>query len=213
MTHIWYAAYGSNLSRERFEIYLNGGTPRGAKHIYPGCRDNSAPIDDVADEIPAGLAFGGTSVTWGGGVAFLVPDETATAKARLYLLTIEQVADVIAQENWLEPGSVEIDAFMLDRTSTIPGSHMYGTVVVLHRRDGVPVLAVSQDPGTPPNAPSAAYLRHIADGLREAHGMTGEEIAAYLATKARRRRADAAHRFALRPARGYAETKSRFRHA
>jgi hypothetical protein len=184
VTHIWYAAYGSNLSRERFEIYLNGGTPRGAKHTFPGCRDDSAPIDDVADQIPAELAFGGTSQTWGGGVAFLVPSATATAKARLYLLTTEQVADIVAQENWLDPGSVEIDDMMLDRTSTLPGSHMYGTVVVLHRRDGVPVVAVSQDPGTPPNAPTSAYLRHIADGLRESHGLSDAEIAAYLTTRA-----------------------------
>jgi hypothetical protein len=183
VTHVWYAAYGSNLSRERFDIYLHGGTPRGATHTYPGCRDNSAPTDDLADEIPAELAFGGTSVTWGGGVAFLGPQPDATAKARLYLLTIEQVADVIAQENWLEPGTVEIDDLMADRTTTLPGSHMYGTVVALHRRDSVPVLAVSQDPGTPPSAPTAAYLRHIADGLRESHAMSDEEIAAYLGAR------------------------------
>jgi hypothetical protein len=181
--HVWYAAYGSNLSRERFDVYLHGGTPRGASHTYPGCRDAGDPIEDVAGEIGAELTFGGTSQTWGGGVAFLVPSATATAKARLYLLTIAQVADVIAQENWLEPGAVEIDDLMLDRTSTIPGSHMYGTVVVLHRRNGVPVLAVSQDPGTPLNAPSATYLRHIADGLREAHGMSDEQIVSYLAAK------------------------------
>jgi hypothetical protein len=183
VTHIWYAAYGSNLSRERFDVYLNGGTPTGAAHTYPGCRDSTAPLDDVTDEIPAELAFGGTSQTWGGGVAFLVGSDSASAKARLYLLTIEQVADVIAQENWLDPGSLEIDDLMLDRTTTLPGSHMYGTVVVLHRREGVPVLALSQDPGTPPNAPSAAYLRHIAVGLRAAHGMSDDEIVAYLCTK------------------------------
>ena len=103
--------------------------------------------------------------------------------ARLYLLTLEQFCDVVAQENWLDPGSVEIDHLMLDRTTTLSGSHMYGTVVALHRRDGVGVLAVSQDPATPPNAPSAAYLAHIADGLREAHGMSDEQIVSYLAEK------------------------------
>ena len=180
---VWYAAYGSNLSRERFEIYLHGGTPRGATHTYPGSRDASDPIDDVADEIPAELVFGGTSTTWGGGVAFLGAEPGAIAKARLYLLTIEQVADVIAQENWLEPGTLEIDDLMLDRTTTLPGSHMYGTVVALHRRENVPVLAVSQDPATPANTPSAPYLRHIADGLRESHAMSDEEICAYLAMK------------------------------
>lgn len=180
MTHIWYAAYGSNLSRERFEIYLTGGTPRGASHAYPGCRDGSPPLDDVADVITAELAFGGTSTTWGGGVAFLVPSATGTAFARLYLLTIEQVADVIAQENWLEPGEVVIDDVMLDRTTTLPGSHMYGTVLALQRRENVPVLAVSQDPGTPRNAPSDAYVSHIADGLREAHGLTYAQVDAYI---------------------------------
>jgi hypothetical protein len=183
VTYVWYAAYGSNLSRERFEIYLHGGTPRGATHTYPGCRDASDPIDDVADAIPAELAFGGTSTTWGGGVAFLGPQADAAAKVRLYLLTTEQVADVIAQENWLEPGTVVIDDHMLDHTTTIPGSHMYGTVVALHRHDGVPVLAVSQDPGTPASAPSAAYLRHIADGLRESHAMSDDAIVAYLCAK------------------------------
>lgn len=184
MTRIWYAAYGSNLSRERFDVYLTGGTPRGASHTYPGSRDATPPVEDVADVITAELAFGGTSQTWGGGVAFLVPSATATARARLYLLTIEQVADVIAQENWLDPGDVVIDDLMLDRTTTIPGSHMYGTVIALQRRDGVPVLAVSQDPGTPRSAPSAPYIEHIADGLRDAHGMSDAEIEGYLRSAA-----------------------------
>ena len=31
MQHIWYVAYGSNLSRERFCTYLQGGQPNGSE--------------------------------------------------------------------------------------------------------------------------------------------------------------------------------------
>src|SRR5688572_6640616 len=163
--NVWYAAYGSNLSRSRFDCYLRGGCPDGATHTYPGCRDDTAPSGDVAAEIDAELAFGGASVTWGGGVAF-VRDAQAKARARLYLLTLEQFSDVVAQENWLEPGSVLIEP-ALAMPLTLEGEHVYRLVVPLGDRDEVPVLTVSQPATTPPSRPSAPYLRHIADGLRE----------------------------------------------
>ena len=174
MNHlVWYAAYGSNLSRARFDIYLRGGTPDGATHHYPGCRDPSAPVEDRPDEIDMQLAFGGTSTTWGGGVAFVRPG--GVAKARLYLLTREQFADVVAQENWLEPGSVEID----DATMTI-GHHMYGVVPHLGSLDGHPIRTITQDSETLLAAPTPAYVAYIAEGLRESHGMAPVEIDAYL---------------------------------
>ena len=36
MQHIWYVAYGSNLSRERFCYYLRGGRPDGVERDYQG---------------------------------------------------------------------------------------------------------------------------------------------------------------------------------
>ena len=178
---VWYAAYGSNLSRARFDVYLKGGRPRGTTHLYPGCRDTSDPVDVVACDIRAELAFGGTSQTWGGGVAFLSPGDDVT-KARLYLVTLEQVADVVAQENWLDPGSVTLDEPVTDEMVVLEGQ-MYGTVFPLAARDGVPVLALTQTGDVSPAPPSAAYLAHIGDGLRDAHAMADDDIVAYLATK------------------------------
>ena len=61
---IWYATYGSNMSRARFGIYLRGGIPEGAAHAYPGCRDASDPVDVRNVDIDLQLAFGGNSETW-----------------------------------------------------------------------------------------------------------------------------------------------------
>ena len=179
--HVWYAAYGSNLNRARFDVYLKGGRPRGTTHEYPGCRDTSDPSDVVACDIGAELAFGGTSVTWGGGVAFLSPGDDVT-KARLYLVTLEQVADVVAQENWLDPGAVTLPEPSSDEMIVLEGQ-MYGTVFPLAPRDGVPVLALTQTGEVSPAPPSAPYLAHIADGLRDAHRMSDDDIVAYLSPK------------------------------
>ncbi len=170
---IWYAAYGSNLSRERFDIYLNGGTPDGATHTYPGCRDSSDPSDDRSLEIDGlELCFGGLSQTWGGGVAFVRAAAGAKVKARLYLITHEQFLDVVAQENWLDPGSVD-DGERI-------GDHMYGFAPRAGEIEGTPVRFVTQSPETELRAPSARYLRHIVHGLRESHGLTDEQVDVYL---------------------------------
>ena len=175
---IWYAAYGSNLSRRRFDIYLRGGRPDGATHTYPGCRDISDPADEDVGDIPSELCFGGWSQTWGGGVAFVRPSETARSKVRLYLITLEQFADVVAQENWLKPGSIEIDP----AKDTVLDGRMYGVVPRLGDREGLPVLTITQAAQTEIAVPAPAYLRPIAEGLAEAHGLGADEIVAYLAS-------------------------------
>lgn len=180
---IWYAAYGSNLSRVRFDHYLRGGTPEGAGRTYPGCRDHSDPVDVKASEIDRELLFGGTSRTWGGGVAFVDPERsTQTSRARLYLITLEQFSDVVAQENWLDPGSVSIE----DRGSpelNVGDDLSYGLVLGLGELDGSPVLTVTRPRGTLPARPSAAYLRHVHLGLVEAYGLTVSEVVSYLMSK------------------------------
>ncbi len=178
---VWYAAYGSNLSRARFDIYLNGGTPSGAAHTYPGCRDSAPPDGDAAIELAIELAFGGSSQTWGGGVA-LVDDGPGPTKARIYLLTLEQFSDVVAQENWLPPGSITFDE-VPEALVVLDGGHTYRRVMRFPDHDARPVLTISQPAGVKAAAPSAAYLSHIADGLRESHGSSDDEIMAYLLGK------------------------------
>jgi hypothetical protein len=175
---VWYAAYGSNLSRARFDLYLRGGRPEGANHDYPGCKDPSAPIDDRPGQIDHELVFGGASRTWGGGVAFVDPDSPRGAKARMYLITVEQFADVVAQENWLDPGSV---AFMdLADEIDLGTRHMYGLILRVGELDGHPIATVTQHRGTGVASPSEAYLRHVALGLRDAHQLADEAIIDYL---------------------------------
>ncbi len=179
---IWYAAYGSNLSRSRFDVYLEGGTPTGAVHAYPGCRDSSPPIDDRSWECACELRFGGRSQTWGGGVALVVPGPSEVpTKLRLYGLTLEQFEDVVAQENWLEPGSVELTEAVSDPHHIIGPDHTYRVVLSLGEFEATPVLTITQDASTATAAPTIRYLRHIAQGLREAHGCSDAQIARYLA--------------------------------
>ena len=179
---IWYAAYGSNLSRERFDVYLNGGTPAGAAHAYPGCRDTSPPAEDRPWECACELRFGGRSQTWGGGVALVVPGPSdVPTKLRLYLLKQDQFEDVVAQENWLDPGAVELSDAVYDPHHIIGPDHTYRVVLQLDELEDIPVLTITQDASTAGAAPTIRYLRHIAQGLREAHGCSDEEIAGYLA--------------------------------
>jgi hypothetical protein len=83
---IWYAGFGSNLSRDRFGRYL------------AGCRDRAAPRREIALRFPGRLSFAGESTIWGGGMAFLDPDGDAEVVARGYLLTEAQLDDVAEQE-------------------------------------------------------------------------------------------------------------------
>lgn len=134
----------------------------------------------MAIDIAAELRFGGHSQTWGGGVAFVVPSETSTTLARLYLITKGQLEDIVAQENWLDPGSVDLDTFDGSDGKTVL---FYGVLVDLGPHEGRPTWAISQDPATPSNPPSARYLAHIATGLREAHGLSDAEVDAYLSVR------------------------------
>jgi hypothetical protein len=181
---IWYAAYGSNLHRARFDVYLRGGTPAGATHVYPGCRDPSDPADERAWECACRLRFGGRSRTWGGGVALVDPGPgDAPTKLRLYLVTLEQFEDVVAQENWLAPGAVELSDATYDPHHVIGPDHTYRVVLSLGELDGTPVLTVTQDAVTATASPTLRYLRHIAQGLHESHGCSAPEIADYLARR------------------------------
>jgi hypothetical protein len=182
--HIWYVAYGSNLSRERFCCYLRGGRPEGNDRDYPGCRDASDPMDRFGLLIAGGVYFAGRSSGWRAGMAFFDPEAPREAAARAYLITAEQFVDVLAQETKRTPGMPLdlVPAFRGERYSQGVGG--YPILVRVGDRDGVPLMTFTRDWRTAATlvAPSEIYLAAMATGLREAHGWSPTQIDCYLST-------------------------------
>jgi len=189
---VWYASYGSNLARERFLCYLRGGRPEGAARTYPGARDTSGPQGDEPMLLPGEVFFGWRSPTWGGGIAFYDAGVGGAERgvagrvyARAYLLTEGQFADVAAQEMHRRPGQDLDLSHVLERASHSYGPGRYETVHLVGELHGEPVLTFSaSDPaGLEHRPPTAAYLAMMVRGLQEAHGLSVEEAARYLAAR------------------------------
>jgi hypothetical protein len=140
---VWYVAYGSNLSQDRFACYLQGGQPAGARRSYPGCRDRTPPREVVGLRIPGRVNFGGVSRVWGGGLAFLDTGADGEAVARGYLIGTDQLDEVFALER------------------------RYDTQSTVGDREGLPMVALTSSEHHEPAAPSAAYLRTILSGLTD----------------------------------------------
>jgi hypothetical protein len=179
---LWYASYGSNLSRDRFLCYLQGGRPPGASRSYPGARDQSAPLDERAIVLPGQVFFGWHSPTWDGGIAFYDTGSPGQALARAYLITEGQFADVAAQEMARPPGAdLDLSTVLEERQHTL-GQGRYEALHLVGELEEQPVLTfTSPEPaGVDHNAPSAAYLATVARGLRETHGHPDAELVDYL---------------------------------
>lgn len=186
---LWYAAFGSNLSRDRFLVYLEGGVPPHSPNPkpQPGARDSSLPTGEWTGEVDAELYFGASSKRWGGGgVAFLDVDPASwtrpapRAQMRAYQISLSQLEDVFAQENGLdETPTIDIDALLaagqLDALST-----WYGRLAVVGTHDGAPLVTITSSTRHAPNDPSFPYARTIVAGLVEACGLSVDEALAYL---------------------------------
>lgn len=168
---VWYVAFGSNMDPDRLSCYLAGGRPVGASRTYAGARDPSPPRDGVPTTIPHRLVFGGMSSVWGGGVAFVEIDEddSVATPAVAWLLTIEQLADLIAQENGLEPPG-EVPAELPDhgQKGRVSGGR-YDMLVGLGEIDGHRAVVLTCGEPPPPNAPTEDYLATIRRGRERWH--------------------------------------------
>ena len=172
---VWYVAYGSNLSLDRFRCYLSGGRPAQSRREYTGCRDPSDPLQAVGLFVPGRLVFAEESAVWGGGMAFYDGGATGLTACRAYVISFEQFADVTAQEMRRPSGGKFAQGLAkllgdLESARTL-GPGLYETVVPLGVLEGAQMLTVTHgDVGSlDPTPPSVAYLSRIAAGLREAH--------------------------------------------
>jgi hypothetical protein len=183
MQQLWYGAYGSNLASERLMCYLAGGRPPGARRTYAGARDPAPPLDVRPIDLAGCVYFAWESPTWGGGIAFYDPEAGGTSVGRAYLLTLGQLSDVVAQEMRREPG-VDLDLTeLLSDGSSVLGPGRYESLHVVGALDDVPVVTF-----TAPwrahladhNAPAAAYLQTMAQGLVEATAWSTDQVVDYL---------------------------------
>lgn len=176
MSVAWYAAYGSNTDEQRFRRYL------------AGCTQPAEPTDSRPLVLDLPLYFAGaTSRRWGdGGVAFtdVQRDATPATLARAWLLPVERIAEIGAQENLLPIEEAELDLDVV-RASGLHRAHpgrWYDAWVDCGDLDDLPVVTLtSTTRRTPLAAPSRAYLRVVARGLQLTHGMTRDDVAFYLA--------------------------------
>lgn len=185
MSSVYYAAYGSNLYRPRFEIYLRGGRPPGSDRCYlPNPGGASPPGDDVWFELSGewGLQTGGRSTTWVDpdrndrpGIAFLERRALGGSPVffRAYRITRPQLVGLVQLENTTRPAMDrgELPAIALDpelRTGRIEGAGLYDLLVRLGSLRGIPVVTFTSADGLAPNPPAPVYARHIEDGRAQA---------------------------------------------
>ena len=176
---VWYVAYGSNLQAARFNCYISGGQPPGARRTYLGCRDQSLPRQDIGIRLAGALTFAGESTVWGGGMAFYDPRADGELAARAYLLTFGQLSDVVSQETRRPAGNdLSMEGAATRQWPT--NSRVYETILYLGDRDGLPMFTITSLQNLSPTPPSASYLRTMLNGLGEAFGWTTDALVQYL---------------------------------
>lgn len=170
-SYVWYVGYGSNLSKQRFLCYIEGGKPRYGQKNNDGCTVKTAPKEDSPFQISHSLYFAlpdGEKETenWGqGGVAFINPTKEEEVNkwslGRMWKITRKQYSEVRKQEGgW------------------------YNREIFLGEEKGIPIFTITNKENLS-NAlkPSDVYLKTMALGLKETYHLTDEKIAEYLMTK------------------------------
>jgi len=173
---VWYVAYGSNLSRNRLQAYLDRGS------------DPSPPQADRALIIGHPVFFAGESLVWTGGRAYLdhTPVVPPATPARAWLLTRSQWDDLHARESGEDHGPGTDPASLAEGEVRVVGEGRYDALIGLGRHDGVPVATFTRPEPLDLAActrPDHRYLDAITTGLAEAHGLTVDEAVAYLASR------------------------------
>lgn len=208
---VWYAAYGSNLWRERFETYLTGGpvpfSPTG-RH-QRGSSDPSPPRAVSQIRLERTMILAGQSSSWaGGGTAYLNPEppdhsgrpwndtEAGPTLCRLWLITSDQFLDVLAQENGTQRDHVahfDFGRFCQNSKLGDPkGRYLdvlprsYGRVVDLGAGpDNYPMITFTAPDfdRRPFNPAHPTYLRAMGLGLIQGWDLSPSEAARHLAAK------------------------------
>lgn len=199
---VWYASFGSNMWKDRFLCYIQGGKVEGMNMHCSGSWDKSLPRDVIWKVVPHKLFFArSSSHAWGkGGVAFLNSeiDDKEKAFMCLYRITLEQFNDVLLLENYR---SLDVDIPLVDihhldylvknNTMTVDclKDGWYSTVVLLGKEDNIPILTMTcsntavekcKSGEIPMCAPAKEYANTLVEGLVRGNQLTREEAIDYV---------------------------------
>lgn len=186
--YIWYASYGSNLSKSRFYCYIKGGKPEGSNINESGCRDKSLPLEDKKIILNNELLFVEKSKRWGNkGVAVLDTKIQPSIKTygRMYLITKDQFIDVVKQENGIkveESLNLHFPEHVNGNSKVLFKDKRYGRIVYVGKDSGYPIFTFTTSApieNSIINQPSEEYLKMIANGLYETYKLNAVEIAKY----------------------------------
>lgn len=161
-TEVWYACYGSNLSADRFRLYIEGGHFELTGRFYSGCRNKELWKETDFRSFPGKLYFGNRSGTWfNTGVAFYNQEDDYRTYMRLYKITWEQLLDLQAQEgaspNW------------------------YGKRVCLGiHEDGCLIYTITSETKREENKPHELYVQLMKDALVNECGVEAKMVKRYL---------------------------------
>ncbi len=161
MNYLIYAAYGSNLLKDRFMVYIKGGTYCG--RLYEGSKDKIDPQDLGCIYVPHRLYFAKESSRWKNkGVAFLdcekERDNNFHAIVRLWKVSEQQFEDIKKQE----------------------GKTWYNVELELGEKEGLIIKTITGCWKTEINKPSEEYLNVIRQGLKETTEWSDDKIEEYL---------------------------------
>lgn len=162
MKYLIYAAYGSNLLKERFMVYIKGGCFEGKE--YEGCKDDKTEPEDLGWLfVPYRLYFAKKSSRWDNmGVAFLSCkmelDANYHTVVRLWKVSKIQFEAIHEQE----------------------GKSWYPIILHLSEKDGLEIKTITGCWENEINNPSERYLEIIKKGLKETTSWSDKEIADYI---------------------------------
>lgn len=180
---MWYAAYGSNCSDDRFKAYLEGGAVHGARGAHAGARDPNPPRASGPVTFDRQIVFAGASRRWGGGSAFLGHGAVRDgALGRRYLISRHQFDDVLAQENRRDIVATPLEGLTVGEITPLTEG-AYDAVLALEPVDRIPVVTftATQPPEErEPAPPTAPYLATILRGLASVHELATAAIVARL---------------------------------
>ncbi|MBY3794434.1 hypothetical protein HQP42_18775 [Rhodococcus fascians] len=175
---LWYVAYGSNLLRERFSVYLTGSEDGSEFGAHPPAPSSAAVEAERWLWIDHALYFAGVSRRWTGASAFvsLNTDPAYPSLVHGYLIDSVQLAHVASVENVVDSVDISaVESLSIDEWAALDIDRRgeayrgkYDALLRLPDIDGLLAFTLTSSIVREHGEPSSKYLSTIRRGLLSA---------------------------------------------